>query len=196
MPLLCATATSNENETFPVAFSLIPGETGEAFQFFFQSLRENIFCYGVPEPGVVLTDKAAGMVKAVNEGCIPNSQFQLCSWHVAEAMLKHFRNRKYTSEEIHGTNEDQANGIAKKPGLKDLVWQYIESATLLDLESNRSALLEEMHADDKQYILDNWRHDEKLFIVAHTRRYPNLSAISTQRGESFHQVVHQVMNGS
>jgi hypothetical protein len=90
IPLLSAVGITNENSTFPVAFSFIPGEKEECFTTFFSALQDNIFTPNdCPEPAVVLAGKGAGMTAAVWNEAIPNSQFQLCNWHVHEAIVRH-----------------------------------------------------------------------------------------------------------
>jgi MULE transposase domain len=111
LPLMTATSITNEAKTFPVAFSFIPGETTEAYTFFFQSLRDNIFIGNIPEPAIILTDAAAGMLSAVQRGVIPNSQHQLCNWHAAEAILAWIKKKRYTEDDI----KILGAGTAQKP---------------------------------------------------------------------------------
>jgi hypothetical protein len=120
-PLLSAVGITNEGQTFPAAFSYVPGETEACFITFFSALRENLFV-DCPEPAVVLTDKAAGMIKAVKNDAIPNSQFQPCSWHVHQAIVKHIHKR-YTDTELDGVSPEKAqrDAISEIPGLKKLI---------------------------------------------------------------------------
>ena len=184
---MTATAVTNEGKTFPVAFSFIPGETIEAYTFFFQSLRENVFTGDCPEPAVVLTDAAAGMMSAVTKGAITNSQFQLYIWHVTEVILTWIKKKRYTHEEIKGTE--------KELGLHDLIWDYLKSSTLQELTVNRIALVNKLNIEDRPYILEHWQLLEHLCISVYTSRYRNLGATATQRGESWHVTIHQVVDG-
>ena len=63
------------------------------------------------------------------------------------------------------------------------------------MEVNRAALVDQLHEEDQAYITEHWRSREHLVVTAYTRQYRNLGAASSQRGESFHQIVHQVMDG-
>jgi MULE transposase domain len=193
LPLLVSVGVTNEGRIFPIAYSYCPGETAESFLFFFETLRAEIFCDGIPEPAVVLTDQAAGFISAVNTyNCLPNSQLQFYNWHAVEAMVKRFRKGKYTSDEIDGYRNSAGEEV---PGLKDLCWFYVESITLKDLDLNRQRLLDRLQPAEYAYIEDNWRDKEERVIAVYTRKYRNLGANASQRAESFHTVMHQVTHG-
>jgi MULE transposase domain len=83
LPLLVAVGVTNEGITFPVAFAFIKGETTDAFDFFFECLRAEIFCDGVLDPAVILADQAAGLMSAIANGCMPCR-----SYHYKAAQVK------------------------------------------------------------------------------------------------------------
>lgn len=142
LPLLVAVGVTNEGRSFPAAYSYCPGETWESFCFFFECLRKEVFTDGFPEPAVVLTDQAAGLISAVDfHDALPNSQLQFCNWHAVQAMITKLRKERYTSIEIDGYINDSKERVF---GLKDLCWAYVHSQTLADLETNREALLDRL----------------------------------------------------
>ena len=90
MPLIISVGKSSTDRTFPVAFSWVPEEDAESYDFFFQCLRDELY-HDVLEPAVVLTDLSAGMTKAYDIlKCLPNSQLQYCSWHAVQAIKANF----------------------------------------------------------------------------------------------------------
>jgi len=62
-------------------------------------------------------------------------------------MLTWYRGKKrdYTSEEIDGSDEElrpeQSKADLRVPGLHYYSWQYIQSTTLEELETNRTKLI-------------------------------------------------------
>ena len=82
---------TNENETFPIAFSFCSSESVDAFIFFFKSLREEFFNSYVPEPAVVLSDLAGSMISAFDiYQAMPHSELHFCTWHVTKAIRERF----------------------------------------------------------------------------------------------------------
>jgi hypothetical protein len=71
LPLIVAIGISNSGalnvpnsgKSFPVAYSWCPEENAESYEFFFRSLREEIFSE-IPDPAVVISDLSAGMTSA------------------------------------------------------------------------------------------------------------------------------------
>lgn len=185
---------TNEGRTFPVAYSYCPSESAVSFSFFFESLQQEVFpSYdNIPAPAVILADQAAGLIKAELEGALPNSQLLFCSWHATQAIIAKLRKSKYTSDELDGYKDNYDRRI---PGLVDLVWNYIESPTLADLELNRQALLDRLDPAERSYINDFWLKKEGRVIHAYTRRSKTLGSFSSQRVESYHRIIHSVTNG-
>lgn len=187
LPLLTSVGITNTGKTFPVALSYCPGETAASYNFFFESLRSEIFTDGVADPGVIMGDQAAGLISSMDTyDSMPNSQLQFCIWHAAEAMKTRWRKSGYSSVQIDGIND--------KPGLTDLTWQYLKSPTLTDLATNRERLIAALKPAEVKYVQQNWVPKEDRVIAAYTRAYPNLGATATQRGESYHPVLRQTTN--
>ena len=168
-PLLVAVGKTNTNRTMPVAFSYAPSESAESFIFFFDCMRTEFYYNGVCEPAVVITDHSSGMISAYDtHRALPQSQLQICSWHVQAAMIRWFSDHQYTREDIDG---DDGKGIA---GLRQLIKNYIFAYTFEDLETNRTLLVNSLQPADRQYVLDNWQAKEPRFVVAYTKQYTNL----------------------
>ena len=185
LPLLIAVGITNSGKTFPLAFSYCPSESAESYKFFFDCLNEEVFTDGVLLPGVVLGDEAGGLIAAMNDAKTAKPMtgvvLQHCNWHAVEAMKKHFRNNGYKKDAIDD--------------LSDLSWAYIKSATVKELETSRHALLNALQPSDRDYIANIRYSKEYRVIYAYTKRYPNLGAMATQRGESYHPVMREITNG-
>jgi hypothetical protein len=102
---------------------------------------------------VIIADWAPGLIAAHSEAW-PNTTLQGCDWHAAGAMMKWFRQQKYSHAFIEG--EFVGDGSDKKvhvEGLKSFIWRYIKSANLPDLDHNRAALVDLVKDEHKYYIL-------------------------------------------
>jgi MULE transposase domain len=187
LPLLTSIGITNTGSSFPIALSYCPGETAASYNFFFESLRQEVFVDGVAEPGVVMGDQAAGLISSIDAyDSMPHSQLQFCAWHAAEAMKARWRKSGYTSQQI--------DGVGDEPGLADLTWTYLKSSSFHELLTNRQRLLDALKPPEVAYILKTWVPKEDRVVAVYTRGYPNLGATSTQRGESYHPVLRQTSN--
>lgn len=195
LPLLVAVGVTNEDRTFPIAFSFCPGENFESYNFFFDCLRAEIFTDGVLEPGVIIADQAAGLLSSIDtHGSIPRSKFQICNWHAVEAMMTRFRKAgKYTVVELDGPKNEQ--GEKSGPGLKDYCWDYVKSSTLIELQEKRQMVLNHLQPSEQAYIRDIWGPKEPRVVQYYIRLLPNLGAGSSQRVERYHANIKKVVQG-
>jgi MULE transposase domain len=195
LPLIVAVGVTNEDKTFPIAFSYCPSEAAESFIFFFESLRAEFFNSYVPEPAVVLSDLTAGMISAFDtHKAMPHSKLQFCSWHVGDAMkLKFRRAGHYTNIEIDG-GQDKLTGV-KSEGLSHYIWAYIQSETETELKKNRTVLLNALQPMEQRYINEYYVPKERRFVAFYTRQLKNLGQSATQRVESYHRVLKSVTHG-
>ena len=165
LPLSVLVGITNTDLSFPVAYCYITSESAECFTFIFECMKELIFHDDCPGPGVILGDFAAGLtvamqrkakapaidldaaltiarevaenlnqstMKAGEERCV----LQLCTWHAAEAIKKRLiKAGKYPQE------------VRKK--LETLIWDYIKSPTIDELDERRRKLLNELHPAEK-----------------------------------------------
>src|SRR5437016_3954054 len=148
LPLLVRVDITNSGKTFPCASSYCPGETTESYDFFFQTLREEMWidCY---KPTMILGDQSAGLISAVDSlNSVPHSQLQFCNWHAVQAMKAKFIKSGYTTEELDG----YIDGEVEIPGLIDHAWAYVQSETVEVLEANRTTLIKALKVKDQQYI--------------------------------------------
>jgi MULE transposase domain len=106
MLLLIGVGITNSNKIFPLDYSYCPGETVESYDFFFETLREEVFFDDILGPAVIMGDQAPGLIKAVDVlDSIPNAMLQFCNWHAVEAMRAKFNKAGYTIEDIDGYTE-------------------------------------------------------------------------------------------
>ena len=212
LPLSVLVCVTNTLKTVPIAYCFIESESTEAFLFMNDCMKDLFFYDDCRGPGVLLGDFAAGLTAAmvkkrtnlltVSEdqlGTIAqagmevawqlSSQMdelgsdcflQLCNWHAAEAIKKRLTREGYPLE--------------KRKELANMVWTYIKSETLEDLERNRGVLMDHLHQKDQNYLAGYYQPREHQFVTVHTKKQPNLGCCATQRGESIHPVVKAVTN--
>jgi hypothetical protein len=70
-----------------------------------------------------------------------------------------------------------------------MIWDWVQAPSVEELEKCRSKLLKALHGIEAQYIENYYQPKEFQFCRAFTRNYPNLGAHSTQRNESYHNIV-------
>ena len=106
-------------------------------------------------------------------------------------MRAKFNKAGYTSEEIDGW----VDGEVEVKGLTDHSWDYIESATEEELETNRTKLINALRPKERGYITDTWLPKEHRVIFCYTKLLPNLGCVATQRSETYHRPLKKVTNG-
>lgn len=193
LPLIVLVGKMNTNATFPIAFSYAPSEAKVSFNFIWESLLAECFTASttppIPFPRVIIGDWARGLETSVTPELLPGVFLQGCDWHAVEAMVKYFRDKGYSSDEILGQRTPRTQG------LKDLAWSYTKSTTIEELELNRTKLVSQLRPPHQQYIYDQWYPREERFIHCYTKYQPNLGATSSQMIESYHDRIREVTNG-
>ena len=204
LPLSVIVCVTNTLRTIPIAYCFIESESTDAFLFMNDCMKDLFFYDNCRGPAVMLGDFAAGLTAAMIKkrtnlltlnddqlGTIAqagmdvawrlSSQLdelgsdcflQLCNWHGAEAIKKRLTREGYPLE--------------KRKELADMVWTYIKSETMEDLERNRGILMDHLHQKDQNYLVSYYQPREHQFVTAYTKEQPNLGCNSTQRGESSH----------
>jgi hypothetical protein len=190
LPLLTMVGVLNTGETFPVAFSFCQSESRAAFDFVWESLREECFTPEIPPPRVILGDWAAGLIASIPQS-FPECQFQGCDWHAVQAMIRKFRSEGYTKDEVEGYKNENGEWVE---GLQALAWKYVKSISQEELRLNRQQFINILKPKDRNYISEHWQHLEPYFIWLYTKRYPNLGSTSSQRAESYHVVMREITN--
>lgn len=180
-PLIISSGIANCNQTFPVSFSWSKSECGDAFSFINSCHTEHCFNDNIVQPRVIAGDQAAGLEQAVKQ--IPGCSYVICSWHAEQAMKRKFmRAGRYTGDYVQNT-------------LHGLIWDYLKSPTIVKLEENREALIDALHPDDHNYILDTWKNKEYAVIACYVDLLPTLGVRATSRSEGFHRVATETLNG-
>ncbi|OQV08491.1 MULE transposase domain-containing protein [Cladophialophora immunda] len=184
MPIIVAVGVLNIGKTFPVAFSFCPSENHDSYTFFWESLKLHL-PEGSVAPAVIISDQAKAIHLSINE-CFPSARHQICSWHAIEAMKAKFRRIGHTTEQINGRES------ATSESLSDLAWAYIDADTQEALETRRNDLKSQLLEPE---YLDEWQDKEDRVVALYTAELPNLGHRSSQRSESYHNVVTQITNG-
>jgi len=50
-------------------------------------------------------------------------------------------------------------------------------------------------SEDQDYIYKTWQIKKDRVIYYYTKFYPNLGSTSSQRGESYHSIMREIING-
>jgi hypothetical protein len=217
MPLSILVGITNTGQTFPLAFVFISAESAKMFRWVHEQLTKLIF-YDCPLPCVVVGDFAAGLAAAMAtakgqiaaglvipeelEGTevdekieteveaearqqvtsqeISNCFLQICEWHAVQAIRRKLTIAGYSKE--------------RKDLIIDLVWSWIKSSTEKVLEERRGKLLAAVDVNEATYLNKFYRPKESQFIHAYISKLPNLGVHSTQRSESYHNVVKECLN--
>ncbi|KIW89890.1 uncharacterized protein Z519_09319 [Cladophialophora bantiana CBS 173.52] len=187
MPMIVAVGVLNTNKTFPVAFSFCPSENHASYTFFWESLKLHL-PERVVAPAVVISDQAKAILSSI-EQCYPSASHQICDWHAVEAMKARFRKMGHTTDQIKGQGSGSRKAIE---GLADRAWAYIRADTQEAVEARRNDL--QLRLIEPRY-LDEWREKEDRVVTLFTRGLSNLGHSSSQRSESYHNVVTQITNG-
>lgn len=82
----------------------------------------------------------------------------------------------------------------KDVGLHSLIWNWIKSPTVTELNLNREILAASLRPKEQDYLHTYWQRQEPQFIRAYTRLLPNLGAESTQRSEASHPIIKNQTN--
>ena len=193
LPLEVLTGIDPTGKTFPFCRVYTTGETAVMFRFLDSCLRELIFQGNVPWPEVGVGGFAAGLTKADKEAReeeIENAEregresekrwkLQYCNWHAVEAIKRKLvAVGKYSKE--------------KREDLNSLIWQWVQSPTISELNRNRAKLRRQLQPEEQRYLEIEYQPKEAAFMTAYTKTYANLGVHSTQRGEGYHPQIKAV----
>lgn len=201
------TGITNTNLTFPFGYSLVRSESEEAMLFSFSCVRllfpqlvlyplanklqlDEFFWCAAPPPEVTTADGAVGTHAAITRHHYPslprNNGFmvhQICEWHAAKAIQARLTAvGRYAKEE--------------REKIMDGVWRWIKSSTPAILTETRPELLLSVKEQEREYLHKNWvtSQKERRLIRCYTQYLPNLGAKSTQRHESYNEILHGFLN--
>lgn len=206
MPLSILLSVTNTMSSFPVAYTFISSESAEAFKFINAYCKELFFWDDCPGPAVMLGDFSLGLSAAmikkagismmeagmdqvyemVNhlDALETDCTLQLCSWHAAEAVKARLIKEGYPKEIRE----------AKDVGIHILIWNWIKSPTVNELNLDREILAASLRPKEQEYLYSYWQRQEPQFGRAYTRLLPNLGAESTQRSEASHPMIKNQTN--
>ena len=106
---------------------------------------------------------------------------QLCEWHAVSAIKKRLvAAGKYSKE--------------RRDELISIIWDWVQAPSVEKLDECRSKLLAALGSKEAEYIESYYRPKEHQFCRAYTCTYLNLGVHSTQRNESYHNVVKAKLN--
>lgn len=148
---------TNTISSFPLAYTFISSKSAEAFKFLNAYCKEIFFRDNCPGPTVLLGDFSLGLSAAmvrkagisVLEAGINqayelfnhldalgrNCTLQLCSWNAAEALKAWLIEERYPKEVRE----------KKDVGLHSLIWNWIKSPSLAELNLNQEILAASLH---------------------------------------------------
>ncbi len=78
--------------------------------------------------------------------------------------------------------------------LINMIWDWIKSSTISLLNERHSLLVNHLRLIDAHYLTDYYDSKEHQFIYAYTRLLSNLMIRTTQRTESSHSMIKDVIN--
>lgn len=131
-------------------------------------------------PRVIIGDQNSGLTTSIPRA-FPGTEQQLCDWHAVQAMEKKMRDL--------GTPWDDIKTIYKAK-----CWEYIKSSTEDELTTNRRALGQSVGPLFMKYLENTWIPKEPKVIHFYTRKYANLGSTSSQRSESYHDTIRELVN--
>jgi hypothetical protein len=178
MPLIDCLGVSNTSKSFLFAFCFVTSEGADNWGFVLECLERTVFD-GLPLPRVVVADQGRGL-RAIFHQVWPDAFLQFCEWHAAENIKKRLAAQKYKKDD--------------RKAIMDLVWKYIWSPSVEDLEVNRAVMKAAMRVSKQLYIEKHWVDKEKQVIRAYTAFLPNVNCFSTQRDEGQHPMIKSVLH--
>ncbi len=124
---------------------------------------DHLFFYNFPRPKVICSDFAKGLMLAITRRKAEHQRagheemyiFQLFEWHKVEAIKRNLV--------VAGT---YPKDLREK--IIDLIWKWVKSSSLIELEVNRTAFLQELLPKEQEYLLANYQPKERQFIRAYT----------------------------
>lgn len=183
MPLLIAVGQLNSGKTFPIAFSWCPEEDETSYSFFWRCLKDHSFRRpfnpSCAFPRVIIGDQNAGLTASIPRA-FPEAEQQICDWHAVQSMEKKMRDLGTPSNDI-------------KQVYKAKCWAYITSMTEQQLDTNRRDLGTSVGPLFMKYLQETWIPKEQKVIYLYTFKYANLGASSSQRSESYHDTITELV---
>jgi hypothetical protein len=179
--LISVVGITSTERSFPGCLSFSRFDNRDTYDFLFDFMNVRVFGDVIPPPRIIVADQGKGLIASYAKK-FPGMQLQHCEWHAAENIRAAITRGRYTKEE--------------RQDLHNLTWNYIKSSTTETLETNRSALCDELKEDEVRYIRENWVPKEAKIIRYYTKLYANLGVHGTSRTEGLHPVLKKELSPS
>lgn len=160
LPLPVCVGITNTGSTFPICFSCCPSESEQSSRFNFQALKEECLVgsdkdsrdetMGILSHCILLSGQTAGLPPAI-KNVMRDVQQQPCSWHIAQVIRGSFTDK--FSQDSHNK--------AKIDEIYNLIWNYVEAASLIEPVEARATLISALDTRDHKYILMHYCSKER-----------------------------------
>lgn len=172
MPLSILLGITNIMSSFPLGYIFISSESAEAFKFINACCNKLFFWNKYPGPILMLGDfslalsvamiyKAGISIIEVGMNQVyemfnhldvleTDCTLQLCSWHTAEAVKEHLIKEGYPKKIRE----------AKDVGIYGLIWNWIKSPTVNELNLNRKILATSLRPKEQEYLYSYRQREE------------------------------------
>jgi hypothetical protein len=193
--LLNIVGTTATNSSFIVGQAFLSAETTEDYNWVLEWLENYYTEAGLPPPLSITTDKAGGLMKAV-EIIYPEVPHLLCIWHVnndVEAYCRKLWKTEIESIKDHTTAEERATFVDSRWTNLKVMWQAtIYATTETEFEDAWEALTLkywEEYPEIISYLADNWICHKEKICIAWTNKITHFGNATTSRVESIHSAV-------
>ncbi len=128
----------NNRKTFPFALCFITSETTISFEFLEDQL-DHMFFHNFHNPKIIYGDSAKRLTSAISRRKAEHQRagngetyiVELYEWHRVEAIKRHLVAASEYPKDL-------------REKIIDLIWKWVKSSSLIELEANRTALLQEL----------------------------------------------------
>ena len=172
MPQLIISSVDQFGHSYIVACCLLRDETIPSYELALLSFKQ-LFGSAVPSVNVIITDQESALMNAIATH-FPNSNHQLCTWHLATNVKKHIDEKSLTWWKflrfMHSNTEQAAEQI------------YLD-------------VVDHCSAKEAAYLKRVYDLKER-FVEAWICRYKNLGIRSTQRAESMNRAFKRLLEAN
>ena len=172
MPQLIISSVDQFGHSYIVACCLLRDETFPSYELALLSFKQ-LFGSAVPSVNVIITDQESALMNAIATH-FPNSNHQLCTWHLATNVKKHIDEKSLT-------------------WLKFL--RFMHSDTEQAAEQIYLDVVDHYSAKEAAYLKRVYGLKER-FVEAWICRYKNLGIRSTQRAESMNRAFKRLLEAN
>lgn len=125
----------------------------------------DFFFHNCPRPKVICDEFAKELASAIARREAKHQQaghgetyiLQLCEWHGVKGIKHHLVVAGRYPKEL-------------RERIIDLIWKWVKSPSLIELEANRTVLLQELLSKEQRYLLVNYQPKEHQFVRTYIYR--------------------------